>query len=172
MKANQAHIDDIKKYILSLGHSWSGFDIIRQVIGYVGNDNSVTDIDVLKNRYTTSPNFSVSDFEYRFNMLWNSCWAGKIAIASNGDVLPCIFARDTIIGNVFSDDIATMNTLSYPYWSLNLDKVEVCKDCEYRYACRDCRPLAKSMGGSVFSKQPRCCYDPYKGVWLDIETQN
>ena len=41
----------------------------------------------------------------------------------------------------------------------------VCKDCEYRFACKDCRPLAKSVDGCQNGKNPRCKYDPYTGNW-------
>jgi len=53
-------------------------------------------------------------------------------------------------------------------WELTKDKVLVCKDCEYRYACFDCRPLAADSNcGKNYSTAPapRYTYDPYSGEW-------
>ena len=45
----------------------------------------------------------------------------------------------------------------------------VCKDCEFRYCCHDCRPLAEGVAGNKKAKYPRCCYNPYDGEWMDIK---
>jgi hypothetical protein len=50
-------------------------------------------------------------------------------------------------------------------WSLSLDRVQVCRDCEYRYVGSDCRPWATGSGGALDAKTPRCAYDPYTGTW-------
>lgn len=53
-------------------------------------------------------------------------------------------------------------------WELTKDKVLVCKHCEYRYACFDCRPLAEGLScGKSYSNAPypRCTYNPYTGEW-------
>jgi len=151
MKANQQHIKEIENYILSFNHLQRGYDTIRQVRGKVNSDNYVNDVEVLKPRYRTSANFSVSEEQYVQNLYWNSCWSGKIAISANGDVLPCIFSRDVVIGNVLTDDFSTILNNALPYWKMTLDQVDCCKDCEYRYACRDCRPLSKGVDGKFNS---------------------
>ena len=50
-----------------------------------------------------------------------------------------------------------------------MDNVLICRDCEYRYACFDCRPLAKASAGETaeyLSAPPaRCTYNPYTGQW-------
>ena len=50
---------------------------------------------------------------------------------------------------------------------LSKDHIEGCKDCEYRYACYDCRP--DSNGADKYAKPWNCSYDPYKGEWLDLK---
>jgi len=169
MKANQSHIEDIKKYIESLGHKYSGYDTIRQVAGKVSNDNCVTDIEVLKPRYLLSADFYISERKYIHNLYQNNCWSGKLAIKDNGDVLPCIFARDIVIGNILIESLSTTLEKAIPYWGMSLDQVDGCKDCEYRYACHNCRPLAMGINENINCKEARCCYDPYDGVWRDIE---
>jgi len=168
MKANQAYITEIENYISSLGHKFKGYDTIRKVAECVSGENCVTDVDILKKRYITSPDFSITEQQYIRNLRWNPCWSGKIAITSSGDVFPCIFARNSLIGNIQDENIDAILDAASPFWSMTLDQVDGCKDCEFRYACHDCRPLAQAIAGDFASKQPRCCYDPYEGAWLDI----
>ena len=46
-------------------------------------------------------------------------------------------------------------------WNINKDLIKVCKDCEYRYCCTDCRAGVKSD----FDKPIKCNYNPYQGLW-------
>jgi len=54
------------------------------------------------------------------------------------------------------------------YWDLSYDKIEVCRDCEYRYACHDCRPLTYGPTGELTAKSLHCSYDPYRGKFVDM----
>jgi len=54
------------------------------------------------------------------------------------------------------------------YWDLSYDKIEVCRDCEYRYACHDCRPLTYGLTGELTAKSLHCSYDPYRGKFVDM----
>lgn len=168
MQANQSYVNEIKKYIELIGHRYSGYDIIRPVKGEEGADFRVTDIEILKPRYHTVANFAISEEQYYYNLKWNNCWNGKLAITSDGTAMPCIFARDITLGNVNENSITDIINEALYYWTITKDKVDVCKDCEYRYACHNCRPLAMSFGGNISSKELRCCYDPYEGVWCNI----
>jgi len=40
-----------------------------------------------------------------------------------------------------------------------------CGSCEYRFACKDCRPMAYAEHGRMTDQNPRCCYDPMTGRW-------
>ena len=168
MKINQQYIKEIENYASSLNHEYKGYDTVRIVKGKISCDNYVNDVEILKPRYRTSADFSVSEEQYIHNLHWNTCLGGKMAVSANGDVFPCPFIRDTVIGNVLSEDITVIMDKALPYWSMTLDHVDCCKDCEYRYACGDCRPLSKGFDGNIKSKQLRCCYDPYTGIWQDI----
>ena len=55
------------------------------------------------------------------------------------------------------------------YWELSLDDIEVCRDCEYRYACPDCRPITVGPTGRLTAKSAHCSYDPYRGEFVDVE---
>ncbi len=42
------------------------------------------------------------------------------------------------------------------------DQIKVCKDCEFRYICTDCRVFVE---GNIHSKPLKCNYNPYKTKW-------
>lgn len=101
------------------------------------------------------------DFFY-FAQEYNTCWAGKIAISPNGNVHPCIFAREIMVGNINKESFSKIfNSLKRKHWKITLDQVEKCKDCELRYACKDCRALSLNTGKGFFGTPVRCSYDPY-----------
>jgi len=47
-------------------------------------------------------------------------------------------------------------------WQITKDQVEVCRDCEFRYVCTDCR--AHTVDGEL-GKPARCAYNPYTATW-------
>ena len=46
------------------------------------------------------------------------------------------------------------------YWTISKDKINVCKDCEFRYICTDCRAFVESK----YDKPLKCGYDPYTNI--------
>jgi radical SAM protein with 4Fe4S-binding SPASM domain len=118
----------------------------------------------------TKPAFIVNRSLYERNRQWNNCWYGKAAITCRGDVLPCVFARDQIVGNIRKQKLSRIvrSKALLSLWRLTKDKVEVCKNCEYRYVCEDCRPWATGLTDNLCAKSPRCTYDPYTGEWVNV----
>jgi radical SAM protein with 4Fe4S-binding SPASM domain len=53
----------------------------------------------------------------------------------------------------------------HKYWNITKDQIEVCKDCEFRYICTDCRAFRES--DNIYSKPLKCNYNPYNGKWGD-----
>ncbi|MGD8780875.1 MAG: radical SAM protein [Ignavibacteria bacterium] len=109
--------------------------------------------------------------EFYLNCERNHCWFGKIAVTENGDILPCPLARKETIGNMLTNefwDVVEKQNLS-PYWNMSRENIEICKDCEYRFFCRDCRPLEKSTSNSnkLNRRTNYCLYNPYTGEWGD-----
>jgi len=114
----------------------------------------------------TKPQFIVDNSSFQKNLHWNSCWFGKAAITAKGQVIPCVFARDLIAGNLYKESLKSIVLGSLlEYWRLTRDKISICRDCEYRYLCNDCRPWAYGYTGNLFAKSPTCTYDPYEGEW-------
>ena len=165
MEENQSYLEKIKEYLQSKGLQYNGFDTVRRVRHSPQNSHCVTDPDILKQRLMLKPRFKTSLFKYCCSLNWNNCWFGKLSIAANGDVIPCIFARDLSCGNIRNDNWDDIKQSLLEKWKITKDQVDVCKDCEYRYACDDCRPLAIGETGNILSKYPRCLYDPYTGEW-------
>ena len=51
-------------------------------------------------------------------------------------------------------------------WLINKDQIDICKDCELRYACSDCRAYTVDPE-KLNSKPVKCGYDPYQGEWVN-----
>lgn len=170
MKQNQDTIENTLEMVRDLGLNISGPDIVRPS-GRGQDVETVPNIAaLLKYGLVTRPNFSTDPTSFRRNQLYHPCLAGKLAITTDGKVIPCIFSRDKTVGDLRKidlEDILASEEVEEK-WKLTKDDVLVCRDCEYRYACFDCCPLAK---GSSCRKDyssspfPRCTYDPYEGEW-------
>ena len=167
MKENENYIEQIKDYILSLCLNYSGYDVIREV--YSGTQSSHIPVrqDVLDSKKKRSPSFQISKEKFNRALSHNTCWYGKFAITPTGKVIPCIFERNISLGDVTKQSISDiLNSQSLRYhWNLDFSQVEFCKDCEYRFACKDCRPLGMAKCNDVKAKNPRCTYNPYTGTW-------
>lgn len=160
MKQNIEDYEETRKYLKSVGVKRIEPDYVRPT---GAGKNVALDWGVRKRK--SKPNFSSSGKLFLKMKRWNSCLAGKIAITSSGGVLPCIFSRNHIVGNVLEqsiEDIVRGDKLQN-IWGLTRDGINKCKDCEFRYACKDCRPLAESYTGCLTGCSPNCNYDPYAG---------
>ncbi|MDO4468095.1 MAG: radical SAM protein [Bacillota bacterium] len=168
MKENEEYVERIKGYIQDKGYLFS-YDTIRQTCQDSLSKHCLKNVKMLESRYFTRPNFIVTENAFRRNIKWNSCWFGKVAISSTGDILPCTFARNLSCGNIrVNSEIEIGNNL-IQYWGLSKDNIEECQICEYRYACHDCRPISMGVNGNIYEKYPRCCYDPGNCEWRDIK---
>lgn len=97
----------------------------------------------------------------------NGCLNKKISIDSNGQIKNCPSfcqsygsIREIELSSVLKDDHFRMP------WNIAKDQIEVCKDCQFRYACTDCRAYVINSS-DPFSKPKNCGYDPYLDVWND-----
>lgn len=108
--------------------------------------------------------FSAALEVFSESLKYNSCLNKKIAIDKRGFIKNCPSLNFSFghISNSKLTDILQNKEFS-ALWNLSKDKIEVCKDCEFRYVCTDCRANVKSQN----AKPSKCSYDPYNGVWLD-----
>ncbi len=97
----------------------------------------------------------------------NSCLNMKMAIDINGNIKNCPSMPESF-GNI--KDTMLEEALNKPgfkkYWNITKDQIEVCKDCEFRYICTDCRAYRKNPE-NIYSKPLKCGYNPYKAKWAE-----
>jgi radical SAM protein with 4Fe4S-binding SPASM domain len=167
MKENQDYLDDIRKFIIALGIKYRKHDIIRNVFGGTQSRHAPDKLEVVKQSKFSNPGFYCSKVQFNKNISQNSCWHGKFAITDTGDVIPCVFERNIKYGNVLKQSIdEILNSIKLKEnWSRSFDLINICKGCEFRFACKDCRPLGISVCGDINEKNPRCLYNPYTGMW-------
>jgi SPASM domain peptide maturase of grasp-with-spasm system len=95
----------------------------------------------------------------------NSCLNRKISVDARGEIKNCP-SMTRSFGNV--REVSLHSALAQrdftALWSINKDQIEVCKDCEFRYICTDCRAYIRD-GADLYSKPSKCSYDPYTAEW-------
>ena len=167
MRENEDTMAETKRFAESIGAKYTRYDVIRNVFGGHQDEHTPLNPEVLKRAMFSKPNFRADINIFTQNYYYNSCWFGKLAIIENGDVIPCVFERDIICGNIRSVSVANILKSSKlkDCWEWGFDHVKPCNCCEFRFACKDCRPLGKSIAGNIEDKNPRCQYNPLTGVW-------
>lgn len=103
---------------------------------------------------------------------YNSCLHKKIAIDKDGNIKNCPAIKQNF-GNVKENSL--MVTLDHPefkkYWNITKDQIEVCKDCEFRHICTDCRAYIEDPD-NMYSKPLKCGYNPYTNIWEEWSTNS
>lgn len=170
MKYNYEEVQSIQKFLYDLTGRKGKTDIIRE-IGKEKN-NLMPDFQGMKcGRVKSKPSFQgISRKEFIKNFSGNSCWQGKINIGCNGEISPCIMGEKFINlkYNVFTHSIEEIlkEYLQKEVWNISRDLIKVCCDCEYRYVCKDCRPISME-NGKVYERGNTCKYNPYERRWED-----
>ncbi len=100
----------------------------------------------------------------------NTCLNRKIAIDVEGNIKNCPSMPQSY-GNI--KDTTLKEALEHPdfkkYWYIHKDQIEVCKDCEFRYICTDCRAYLEDPH-NLYSKPLKCGYNPYTCEWEEWST--
>lgn len=98
---------------------------------------------------------------YIESRLFNNCLNNKISIDRKGEIKNCP-SMSKSYGNIKSNrliDVAKMKVFQ-EIWHIKKDDIKICRDCELRYMCQDCRAYIKDPL-DLFSKPLKCKYDPY-----------
>jgi SPASM domain peptide maturase of grasp-with-spasm system len=73
-------------------------------------------------------------------------------------------------GNI--KDTTLEEVLNHPdfkkYWNIKKDQISICKDCEFRHICTDCRAYVENP--VIYSKPLKCGYNPYTCEWEEWST--
>ena len=95
----------------------------------------------------------------------NTCLNRKISIDARGEIKNCP-SLPRSFGN--ARQVSLHSALAHrdfaQLWSINKDQIEICKDCEFRYICTDCRAYLTDPG-DLYSKPAKCAYNPYTAKW-------
>jgi len=104
----------------------------------------------------------------------NTCLNRKISIDVNGNIKNCPSMPQSF-GNI--KDTTLEQALEHPdfkkYWNIIKDMIEVCKDCEFRHICTDCRAYTERTHFQEdidLSKPLKCGYNPYTNEWAEWST--
>lgn len=167
MKENINERENIIAFLNDLKIDDYKFDVIRKVAGGIQNRHLVSRKEEVKYACRTEPVFRAEKEWFARAMGENTCWAGKLAVSSDGSVYPCVFERNLSLGNVRKQNLHEIvcGETALRYRKLHFGLIEKCCGCEFRFACSDCRPLASAESGNLFAKNPRCLYDPSTGIW-------
>ena len=105
--------------------------------------------------------FSINNEMFTESLKFNTCLNRKISINTEGEIKNCPSLEKSFgnIENVKLKDVCKMDEFK-KLWDINKDKIKVCKDCEFRYICTDCRAYIKDKD-DIYSKPMKCGYDPY-----------
>jgi len=94
---------------------------------------------------------------FMHNKQYNSCLNLKVSIDIHGSIKNCP-SLDMSFGNI--SETSLMEVVKNPkfkeMWQIKKDNIDICKDCELRYACSDCR--AYRVAESMVSKPLKCSY--------------
>ncbi len=115
--------------------------------------------------------FFLSNQDLFFEALnFNSCLHRKISIGVDGIIKNCPSMADAY-GNIKDTTLEKVLCLSEfkQHWSITKDVIHVCKDCEFRYICVDCRAYIENPT-DIYSKPLKCGYNPYTTEWSEWST--
>ncbi|BFM43824.1 hypothetical protein CFS9_24650 [Flavobacterium sp. CFS9] len=101
---------------------------------------------------------------------YNTCLNKKLSIDKEGNIKNCP-SMSLSFGNI--KDTMLKKALHHKnfkkYWNITKDQIAVCKDCEFRHICTDCRAYIEEPD-NMYSKPLKCGYDPYSNKWSEWST--
>jgi SPASM domain peptide maturase of grasp-with-spasm system len=116
--------------------------------------------------------FSINSRHFSEAQTWNTCLNRKLSIAVDGSIRNCPSMPNSF-GHVGTISLAAaMNVPGYKdMWSIAKDQIKICRDCEFRYICTDCRAYREDPD-DIASKPLKCAYDPYTARWGEADERS
>ena len=155
--------------IFILGYGFNAHLIENKVIGFEKRLVSIKECGKITEKFFF-PNLRT----YSTSQSCNSCLNRKISIDKDGNIKNCPSMAQSF-GNI--KDTTLEEALNHPdfkkYWNVTKDQIEVCKDCEFRYICTDCRAYTERTHFEEdidLSKPLKCGYNPYTNEWAEWST--
>lgn len=128
-----------------------------------------SNIENLSCGYVCKEYFCINAEMFGVSQLYNSCLFGKISIDENDMIGNCLFSAEKI-GTYNDLDFNSLlkNNKFTKDWNITKDQIDVCKDCEFRHMCTDCRVFIKDPE-NPYSQPSKCTYNPYIAKWQGEE---
>ncbi len=135
--------------------------ITSKVIHTTQEVNSCEACGIINLRSMTIPHMK----DYAEMQHFNGCLNRKISIDVEGEIRNCPSMKKSF-GN--HENVSLIDALKQEEfkekWSITKNQIDICKECEYRYICTDCRAYTADANDPL-SKPLKCSYDPFTGVW-------
>lgn len=145
------------------------FEPLRQKMGYImmvcRNIVNEKHCGIINDEYFYSNIKLFSESQHH-----NTCLNKKIAIDKNGNIKNCPSMSENF-GNIKDTSLSeALNKNNFKkYWNITKDQIEICKDCEFRHICTDCRAYIEEPDNQ-YSKPLKCGYNPYTNEWSEWST--
>ncbi|MCC7050253.1 MAG: grasp-with-spasm system SPASM domain peptide maturase [Bacteroidia bacterium] len=158
---------------------------IHSIVFYNSPENSITDImdgltkiHLIKQKMILNINcgnissnyFAINKELFTESQHHNTCLNRKISIDVDGNIKNCPSMKESF-GNIKDTTLEeALNKKGFKkYWNIKKDDIAVCKDCEFRHICTDCRAYLENPNDK-YSKPLKCGYDPYTATWSEWST--
>jgi len=120
-----------------------------------------------------SPSYFSTNIEtYTEGLNFNTCLNRKLSIDAEGNIKNCPSMAKSY-GNISDPNLdieAIVDSEEFQkVWHISKDKIHVCKDCEFRHVCTDCRAYVEDPS-DILSKPLKCGYNPYTCEWEEWST--
>lgn len=114
-----------------------------------------------KNYLTINTDFYVESVHY------NNCLCNKLSVSRLGEIKNCPSMKRSF-GNISTTTLkSAIESADFrALWHISKDKIEVCKICELRYMCQDCRAY-RTNESNIFSKPLKCSYNPCNSLKIN-----
>ncbi len=129
-------------------------------------------LSVLNCGITKPAYFNNLESHYTESLVYNSCLNRKLSIDAEGNIKNCPSITKSY-GNI-NDPNLDIKAIAcseefQAVWHINKDKIDVCKVCEFRHVCTDCRAYIEDPE-DIYSKPLKCGYNPYTCEWEEWST--
>lgn len=95
----------------------------------------------------------------------NTCLNRKISVDAQGYIRNCPSLPEQYGHSSDTSLIEALNKTAFKErWFIHKDQIEICRDCEFRHICTDCRAYTKDPT-NPFAKPAKCSYNPYTATW-------
>lgn len=114
--------------------------------------------------------FQINIPTFTESLRFNSCLNRKLSINSLGEIKNCPSMQSNY-GSIKDNSLVEVLKENHlqKYWEIKKDDIHICRDCEFRHVCTDCRAYIENPD-DINSKPLKCGYNPYLNKWEDWST--